>query len=199
MDKKTIQYIQKKYPDAADEIREYILEKIPYEYTNPETQEALREGFTIDNLGFIPSLIFSAAGVTFENRQTLVFEISKLLNLKPPVKFIAEPDNEFDPSAIGIHVGISKDQMTGKWTYAQIGYVPRRFCSTCKSSFGGKYADSETCPFCNKKFDPIVYFNEYIKAKLSEDNVTHSGVAFAGTDESKTNANYGLKVGVKIE
>lgn len=59
-------------------------------------------------------IMVKVAGVTFEGRQEIISQLTG----KEAVKIVPEPDNEFDPNALAVHVAYALE-------VRHIGYVPR--------------------------------------------------------------------------
>jgi len=53
------------------------------------------------------------------------------------------------------------DKLTG---HQHVGYIPRRLCTHCWKSFGGKDACVSMCPFCNKDLSNqmLTNFNRFL-------------------------------------
>lgn len=87
------------------------------------------------------TLIVKVAGVTYDGRQHIIADLSG----DEPCRLIAEPDNKYDPNAIGVWVATSE----GK---AHIGYVPRELAAQIAPHLDGSL---------DVKIDQIVGGNGY--------------------------------------
>lgn len=95
---------------------------------------------TLDGLravGFHPDLTISVNGVTFDGRQQYLRLASRYSgpDSSPPCWLEREPDNKYDTTAIGVHVGYEYSAADG-WKYQQIGYLPKGLEIPLKNSEG---------------------------------------------------------------
>ena len=91
--------------------------------------------WALKRMGFIPDKLVRAVGVTMgENakHKQKILELARPLcgpDTAPPVQLVREPDNKFDPGAIKVYLGFDVTLVGNekKWTFGQVGYVPKGF------------------------------------------------------------------------
>jgi hypothetical protein len=166
----------------------------------PEYWEALEK-----RLGFVvtdgQAMLIHCAGVSFENRQELLRRVGQLCNFdfSPPVHLEREPDNPYDVSAVKVLAGISKDDLTGEWTYTQVGFLPKKRCPECCRSLSGKQAKAMICPDCEASIG-VMAFNKQICDVMTDDNSQELQVGIdTVTEPQHTQGNRGLDIWVRIK
>ena len=134
-----------------------------------------------ERVGFKPDVVFNIAGTTFRDDETGIKRQDILKECREiharygdiiPI-FRPEPKNKFDVHAIAIYLP-TRDTAAGELEqYLKVGYVPRRYCSMCRTSWGGKKADDKNCVDCGYSTDkdPATYLNEYIRSKMYDDGI----------------------------
>jgi hypothetical protein len=141
-----------------------------------EYWEALekRLGFTVTDG---KAVLVHCAGVSFENRQELLQKVRSLCNFEfsPPLQLVPEPGNPYDVHAVQVLVGISRDELTGDYTYAQVGFLPKKHCPGCSKSLSGKQSKAMICPDCETPVG-IAPFNKKVADLLNNSSNLEAGI-----------------------
>jgi hypothetical protein len=147
-------------PDGAWEPREDGLD------------ENRKEALKLTKLGFQPVIYANVAGVVAggEDRQDILRQASAFVTARSTLSLwngglMLYPDkqNKFDRYAI--QVWLATAMVNGRLGSLRLaGFIPRRACTNCWKSFGGKDAEVLQCPYCHGPLNgqPMSWLNKFI-------------------------------------
>src|SRR3990167_631679 len=94
-----------------------------HENLSPEITAARRE-----RIGFNPEILVNAVGVSFEGRQALLAKAYRFCgpDASPPCYLERQPDNEYDPNAVAVYLGVDYSKVTG-WDFKHVGFLPKDY------------------------------------------------------------------------
>lgn len=122
--------------------------------------------------GFDPTLYCQVAGVVAggQDRQDIlrrasvfVSKVHTLTYWNSGLYLEPEPTNQYDENAIKVWVATALRQ--NEFTEPlHVGYIPKRVCTKCFHSWGGKKADRPACPECDESMNhtQLTFLNWYI-------------------------------------
>lgn len=131
-----------------------------------------KESLKHTKLGFWPDIYCNVAGVVAggQDRQNILRLASVFVTEKTTLtidngglQLYPDPQNQYDPHAIQVWLAITLRD--GKFTNLRCaGFIPRRICTNCKKSFGGKHAEALQCPYCHGPLNmqPISWLNKHM-------------------------------------
>jgi len=154
-------------------------------------------------LGFVPRMEFPAAGVTFGSRQNALRKVAaiydrgtQITNTKGGMFLRPEPENKYDPYAIGIHCATELlDGELGEVLH--VGYVPQRWCPKCGSFLQVRERAKDMCQNCGRSLadDPVSHLGKWITEMfVRTQKGLYTGITWCGTSES--GKSYGLRVAI---
>lgn len=134
-----------------------------------------KERLKVQKLGFQPTMFVNLAGVVAggQERQTtlrmasaFVTATTTLTQLNDGVRMYRDAQNQYDPHAVQVWLAtaMQEGRMTG---HKMAGFIPRRICTNCWKSFGGRHAEALQCPFCHGPLNhqPMSWINRYLCEK----------------------------------
>lgn len=169
----------------------------------PEYYDGLekRMGFEVrDGRAFL----VHCAGVSF--RQEVLQKAKGFCTYEatPPVRLKPDPQNDYDPNAVEVHIGTAVDELTGEWSYEMAGFLPKKRCPVCMRSLSGKMASKEVCPDCDAEIgmgsdlEDLSTVNAWVVNALEQGMTVVVGVDNI-TVPQHTTGNMGLDVWIRID
>jgi len=145
----------------------------PYADQYPDAPPAYdKEALKLEKLGFEPTVYVNLAGVVLggqERQEVLrlasVFVTARttLTQMNDGIRIYRDQKNPYDSHAVQVWLATRKEQ--GRFTqHRMAGFIPRRLCTNCWKSFGGKHAEALQCPYCHGPLNlqPMSWINKYL-------------------------------------
>jgi hypothetical protein len=87
------------------------------------------------------------------------------------IQLIGDRFNKFDKYAIEVRLATRYDN--GYTWHQCVGFIPRRLCTKCSKSFGGKHSQNLVCPYCAADLsnDRMSWFNKFIVERYADRSV----------------------------